>query len=263
MTSAVYRQQSIVTPAALQKDPENSLLSYAPRFRLEAEVLRDLIVSASGVLSLKKGGPPVRPLQPPGITEVAFGRPGWTVSEGEDRYRRSVYTLIKRTAPFAMITTFDGPSGESCIARRNRSNSPLQALTLLNDLMFVDLARVAARQVTAEMQEPAATNSDNPPTSTPGGGGSGDLTHRRMSHLFRRLLTRAPNQTELIQLVSFYEQQSTHFRANPVEAAAILGETLTDDQRRQPQVMQQMGDTASWMCVARALFGLDEVQMRP
>jgi len=102
VTSATYQQSSRVDPAALAKDPENTLLARFPRKRLEAEVVRDSVLRAAGLLSLKMGGPPVRPPQPDGVSEVAYGSPKWDANTGEDRYRRSIYTFVKRTAPFAL-----------------------------------------------------------------------------------------------------------------------------------------------------------------
>jgi hypothetical protein len=121
--------------------------------RLEAEVIRDTMLHAAGLLSEKMYGPGVRPPQPAGVTEVAYGSPAWHASTGEDRYRRSIYTFQKRTAPFAMTTTFDGPTGESCLPRREVSNSPLQALTLLNDPMFLEISRALGTVAVAAAEE--------------------------------------------------------------------------------------------------------------
>src|SRR5262249_11400 len=134
-----------------QRDPDNVLLARGSRFRLDAEIVRDAALKAAGVLSEKMGGPGVYPPQPASVTtEGTYGKVDWKASEGEDRYRRSLYIFMKRTAPFAMSTTFDAPSGEACLARRDVSNSPLQALTLLNDQMFVEAAEAMAKQVMAE-----------------------------------------------------------------------------------------------------------------
>jgi hypothetical protein len=140
--SATYRQDSKASPELLAKDFDNRLLARGPRMRLEAEVIRDELLKASGLLSEKLGGPSVFPPQPASITtEGAYGSIAWKPSEGEDRYRRSLYTFAKRTTPFAMLAAFDAPSGEACLARREASNSPLQALTLLNDEMFLEMAK--------------------------------------------------------------------------------------------------------------------------
>ncbi|MGI9243392.1 MAG: DUF1553 domain-containing protein, partial [Verrucomicrobiales bacterium] len=155
-----------------------------PRTRLEAEIIRDSALRIAGSLSDKMYGPPVRPPQPGGVTEVAYGSPKWNASSGADRSRRSIYTYQKRTAPFAMFTTFDGGSGEAGIARRDRSNTPLQALTLMNDPMFLEISEAFGKSI----------------AGTPGD----DQTRIRLA--FRRALTRQPEDSELAKLVGFHEQ---------------------------------------------------------
>ena len=130
MTSSTYKQDSKVLPLSPQKDPQNRFLARGPRFRLSGELIRDHMLLASGKLSTKMYGKGVYPPQPISVLAHAFGGKSWNVSKGEDRYRRSIYTFIKRTAPFAGYMTFDGTSGENCLAKRERSNTPLQALTL-------------------------------------------------------------------------------------------------------------------------------------
>ena len=118
--------------------------------RLDAELVRDAVLRASGLLSEKIGGPSVFPPQPPGVSsEGTYGALEWKVSEGEDRYRRGIYTFTKRTAPYAMFSTFDAPSGEACLARREVSNTPLQSLTLLNDAVFVEAAQALGKRLAA------------------------------------------------------------------------------------------------------------------
>lgn len=238
--SAAYQQSSVRDKLAAQIDPENRLLSAAPRYRLDAEVIRDCILKAAGVLSSKQGGPPVKPVQPPGITEVTFGSPRWDVSSGEDRYRRSIYTFIKRTAPFAMVSTFDGPSGEFCTARRNRSNTPLQALTLLNDPMFIDLAREAGKSLAAM----SATD------------------EQRITRMFRRLVTRMPDTDEIRSIRKFLEQSRQSFREDLNSARQLLDIPKTDMPDSEPYEFD-IAEAAAWTAVSRALFALDEVVMRP
>jgi hypothetical protein len=186
VTSATYKQSSRITPELAQRDPENILLARGARFRLDAEIIRDSALKAAGVLSPKMGGPGVYPPQPASITsEGTYGKFEWKTSEGEDRYRRSLYTFIKRTAPFAMSTTFDAPTGEACLAKRDVSNSPLQALTLLNDQMFMEAAQAMAKAVIAESQD--------------------DDT--RLQNLFRRCLTRPAAADELVMLKTFLQKQ--------------------------------------------------------
>ncbi len=183
--SATYRQSSRVTPQLLEKDPQNVLLSRGPRFRLEAEIIRDAALKASGLLSAKMGGPGVYPPQPEGVTEIAYGNPKWNASSGEDRYRRSVYTFMKRTAPFAMFNTFDGPVGDTCLARREVSNTPLQALVLLNDVMFHETAQALGKLAVADAKTPA----------------------ERAAFVFRRAITRPPSADELAKLIAFADKQ--------------------------------------------------------
>ena len=186
VTSATYRQSSVVTRELAEKDKDNLLFARGSRFRLDAEIIRDGALSAAGLLSSKMGGPGVYPPQPASVTsEGTYGRIEWKPSEGEDRYRRSLYTFIKRTAPFAMATTFDAPTGESCIARRDVSNSPLQALTLLNDEMFMEAARVLGAKTLA-----AGSDDDS-----------------RITFVLRRCVTRPPAPDELATIKAFVSAQ--------------------------------------------------------
>lgn len=191
--SATYKQASHRSD---QSDPENVLLARGSRFRLDAEIIRDSALKASGVLSLKMGGPGVYPPQPASVTtEGTYGKVEWKTSEGEDRYRRSLYTFTKRTAPFAMATTFDAPTGEACLAKRDVSNSPLQALTLLNDQMFMEAAQAMAKAVIA-----VSPDDDS-----------------RLTNTFRRCLTRPPAADELTMLKTFLAKQ----RAQKLDGEAL------------------------------------------
>ncbi|MCA9062853.1 MAG: DUF1553 domain-containing protein, partial [Planctomycetaceae bacterium] len=251
VSSRTYRQASERRVDVTAIDPSNRLLAVSPRIRLEAEILRDTLVRAAGVLSLKQGGAPVRPLQPSGITEVTFGSPAWNADKGEDRYRRSVYTFQKRTAPFAMFATFDAPSGESCIVRRSRSNSPLQSLTLLNDVMLLDLAQVVGREF-ANREASEAGGSVNPDV----------MQSALMTELFQRLLTRAPEEDEADALLQFLDQQRSHFAQDPAAAVAFVSADVAGGDAnadRKDMIVRQ----AAWTAIARALFCLDEVQNRP
>ena len=209
VTSATYRQSSVVTPELAEKDPENLLLARGSRFRLDAEIVRDGALSAAGLLSAKMGGPGVYPPQPASVTsEGTYGRIEWKPSEGEDRYRRSLYTFIKRTAPFAMATTFDAPTGESCIARRDVSNSPLQALTLLNDEMFMEAARALGAKTLA-----AATDDEG-----------------RIAYVLRRCVTRPPSPDELATMKAFVAAQRTRKVAEKDIWTAVARATLNLDE---------------------------------
>ena len=145
VTSATYRQSSHVTPELQEHDPYNRLLARGPRFRIEAEMVRDVALSAAGLLSAKMGGPSVFPDQPEGVWANPYSDAKWTTSEGEDRYRRGLYTFIRRTSPYPSLLTFDAPSREFCTVRRVRTNTPLQALTTLNDPVYVEAAAASPR----------------------------------------------------------------------------------------------------------------------
>ena len=142
--SSTYQQSSNLSPELLNRDPVNLLLARFSRQRVDAEVLRDSMLATSGLLCEHIGGPSVRPPQPASVTALAYGNEEWPESKGTDRYRRSLYTFSKRTAPFAAYQAFDAPSGETCAVRRERSNTPLQALTLMNDAMFIEMAEALA-----------------------------------------------------------------------------------------------------------------------
>jgi hypothetical protein len=226
VTSATYRQSSHSTPALTAKDPANRLLARGPRVRLEAEMVRDSVLRAAGLLAMKIGGPSVFPPQPAGVTtEGTYGGLPWNVSPGEDRYRRGLYTYCKRTAPYAAFATFDAPSGEVCVARREMSNTPLQALTLLNDAAFVEAAQALGREMAAR----------------PG------TLQARVEHLFRRCLTRSPAEKETERLIHFWETQRERCRRKELDAAALAGPGEGDITER-----------AAWMALARVLLNLDE-----
>ena len=228
--SATYQQSSQLTPQLLKEDANNRLLARAPRVRLEAELIRDTALRISGLLSPKVGGPSVFPPQPAGVTtEGTYGKLDWTISQGEDRYRRGLYTFSKRTAPFAMFNTFDGPTGESCVARRDVSNTPLQALTLLNDVVFLEAAQQLGREF-AGREEPL---------------------QQRVESLFRRVLVRPPEAEELTELVEYWTNQEKRFVAGELDAQKIAG-TGTDGVNQQ----------AAWTVLARVLLNLDEAITR-
>lgn len=225
--SAAYRQSSIPTDESQSRDPENYWLSYAPRYRVDAEVVRDLMLTASGLLATKVGGASVYPPQPASVTALAYGNQSWKGSQGEDRYRRSLYTFSKRTAPFAAYLTFNGPTGESCVVKRDRSTTPLQALTLLNDEMFLEMARALAKTAMEfKSEEQIATN------------------------IYRRLLTRPPSEAELVLLLEFYRNQRQRLQTDAIDAAKIAGQSKAS------------ADFAAWIMVARAVMNLDETITR-
>ncbi len=232
VTSATYRQQSLVTPTLLQNDPENLLLARGPRFRVDAEMVRDIALVASGLLYPKIGGPSVFPPQPEGVTNLSYGQFKWETSQGPDRYRRGLYTFAKRTTPYAMFGTFDGPSGETCVVRRSRSNTPLQALTLLNDAGFVEAARTLALE--------ELTN--GPPTN-----------EARIIDIFRRFLTRQPDAEELAAIVQFHDEQLARFVAGTLNAAKVAG--VVDEQL---PVNVEPTELAALTTVVRVVLNFDE-----
>ncbi len=224
--SATYRQSSEVKDEH-KVDPKNNLLARFPRQRLEAETLRDQALTVSGLLSRKIGGPSVFPPQPPGVTsEGSYGSLAWTPSTGEDRYRRGLYTYVKRTAPYAMFQTFDGPSGEFCTAKREVSNTPMQALTVLNDAVFQELAQAMAKQLALAP-------------------GDGDA---KLTKLWTRCLSRPPTTAEVTALREFFTAQQTRFGKRPKEAATIAGPGEGDPVQR-----------AAWTATVRVVFNLDEM----
>jgi hypothetical protein len=227
VTSATYRQSSRLTPDLRAKDPDNKLLARGPRFRLEAELIRDQALRVSGLLGESIGGPSVFPPQPPGVaTEGTYGGFEWKVSVGTDRHRRGLYTFSKRSAPYAMFTTFDAPSGETCIARREVSNSPLQSLTLLNDPVFQEAAQELGRRMASQ---------------------AGSV-EERIDDLFRRCIARPPEPDERSLLLRFYRVQRERFERKELDAAAIAGPGEGDAVER-----------AIWAVLARAILNLDEV----
>jgi hypothetical protein len=230
VSSKAYRRDSRIDSSELERDPENRYLARGPRFRLPGEMLRDSVLQASGLLSSKMGGPGVYPPQPASVTEMAYGRTAWKVSEGEDRFRRSLYTFAKRTAPFAAYLTFDGPTGESCLPRRDRSNTPLQALTLLNDPMFSEASEALAHEVVE------------------GQGGEMASPEQVLQKMFRRILTRDPKKDEAEQFLSYFEAQQSRLAGGELAADAIL----------QKKAAENANEIAAWKMVARVLFNLSE-----
>src|SRR5207237_2564082 len=179
VTSATYRQDSRATPELLQRDPDNRLLARGPRFRLPAEAVRDNALAIGGLLVEKVGGPSVKPYQPAGLAEQLAGGAGegpYVQEKGAGLYRRSLYVYRKRTVPHPILTTFDAPSREVCQVKRPRTNTPLQALALLNDTTYVEAARHLAQLMLTE---------------------GGRTPEDRLTFAFRRATARSPSSTEL------------------------------------------------------------------
>jgi hypothetical protein len=231
--SATYRQSSRVTPGLLEKDPENRLLARGPRFRLPAQVIRDQALAISGLLVEKVGGPPVMPYQPPGLwEELTFGELSYKVDEGEGLYRRSLYTYWKRTvAPPAMVT-FDAANRETCIVRANRTNTPLQALDLMNDVTYLEASRRFAEKMMKEA------------SSTP---------EARIDYAFRQTLARPPKPREQAVLLDTFHQFRARFQAKPADAAHFLSQGKSPRDASLNTV-----DLAAYSAVASLIFNLDE-----
>jgi mono/diheme cytochrome c family protein len=229
VTSATYRQSSETRPDLAAADPRNRLLARQARLRLEAEVIRDACLSASGVLSDKLGGPPVNPPQPEGIYVFTQNAKPWQESTGEDRYRRALYTQFWRSSPHPMLPTFDVPDANAACTRRNRSNTPLQALTLANDRGFMEFAQMLAARVLTEA----------PP-----------YDDGRLRYGFGCVLGREPNDMELSTLSAYLAAQRARY-IDSAEAAALLSP---------PSLPEGLSpaDGAAWTSAARVLLNLDE-----
>ena len=228
--SATYRQASQARPEAAKMDPRNRLLWRQNRLRVEGEIVRDLGLAASGFLSDKIGGPSVRPPQPDGVATFSQGGSAWTVSQGNDRYRRGMYTFFQRSAPYPMLTTFDSPKFNQTCTRRNRSNTPLQSLILANDEAMFEMTCALADGILRESAE-SHTDAD------------------RLVRMFRLCLARPPRDVERDYLVGFLHDQRQNFAEKP-EAAKLVAAGLS--------VLTSAVETAVWVATARVLLNLDE-----
>ena len=229
-TSATYRQSSVVSPALLARDPENRLLARAPRFRLPAWMLRDAALRSSGVMNPALGGPPVRPHQPEGVWEEIFmGRFKYEPSEGAAQHRRTLYAFWRRS--IAPTFLFDSAQRRVCEVRTPRTNTPLQALTLLNDETFLDASRSLAVEVTR-----VATKTED-----------------RLAEIYRRILARPPSTKETAVLKREFDRALASYRAKPAEAAALVAGTLLS-----PMTHSSLPEQAAYTVVASLVFNLDE-----
>jgi hypothetical protein len=231
--SATYRQSSHVTPELYQRDPYNRLFARGPRVRLEAEMIRDQALAVSGLLAPKFGGPSVMPPQPEGLWQVVYNDEKWETSKGSDKYRRALYTFWRRTSPHPAMTTFDAPSREFCVLKRSRSNTPLQALTTLNDPAFVEAAQALARRVAAK------TDCD---------------LNQRAIYAFRLCLARPPEAKEVERLVTLYESEWANFKQDRKAAQKMA----TSELGQAPEGMD-VAELAAWTVVANVLLNLDEM----
>jgi len=236
VTSATYRQDAVASHRHLEKDPMNRLLARFPRQRLEAEGIRDLAMSASGLLNPKIGGLSVFPYQPPGLWEqVAFeGTRTWeqNLSKGDDPYRRGLYVYWRRSIPYASFVTFDAPTRETCTVRRPRTNTPLQALALMNDPVYVEAARAFGHRI---MQKGGNTAAD------------------RVQYAFRVCLSRNPTATELERLTKAFETELEHFLKKRADANQLVNVGATP-----PPASVDLLELAAWTVIGQVLLNLDE-----
>jgi len=236
--SAAYRQSSRLTPESLTRDPANRLLARGPRFRLDAEMLRDQAFFASGILVDTVGGPSVKPPQPSGLWEAVgytdSNTAHFTADTGVEKiHRRSLYTFWKRTSPPPQMTTFDAPSREACQVRRERTNTPLQALLLMNEPQFVEAARALAERTLHE-----------------GGSAADD----RLAYMFRLVTSRYPDAKDLAELSSALKDLTAHYTNQPGAAQQLIaaGETKPDPRRDRIEL-------AAWTMIGNVILNLDEV----
>jgi hypothetical protein len=236
VTSATYRQSSRVTPDRLERDPDNRLLSRGPRVRLDAEAVRDQALVVVGLLVGKIYGPPVRPPQPPSGLTAAFGSGiDWQTSQGDDRYRRGLYTAWRRSSPYPSMATFDAPNREVCTVRRSRTNTPLQALVTLNDPVFVEAAQALARRMAL--------------------GGNTDAERAALG--FRLSLCRPPGKQELDRLVGLQRAAREAFAKDPEKARQMATDPLGPATEG-----TDLADLAAWTVVGNVLLNLDEMMMK-
>jgi hypothetical protein len=234
--SATYRQAAVSTPEKRELDPQNRLYSRGPRFRMDGEMIRDYALTASGLLVRKIGGPSVRPYQPPGVWEavamIGSNTRDYVPDTGESLYRRSMYTFWKRSAPPAQMDIFNAPSREVCAVRRERTNTPLQALVTLNDEQFVEAARHLAQHALR----------------------GGDSAEARLDALARRLLCRPFRAEELPIVQGTLDELSAYYAAHADDARALIdvGDSPVDAALN-PQ------ELAAWTMLANQLLNLDEV----
>ena len=231
VTSATYRQQSKATPELLQKDPDNRLLARGPRLRLGPEVIRDQALSVSGLLVEKLGGPSVKPYQPPGLWQELSSGKGYVQDTGEGLYRRSLYTYWKRTVAPPFMGNFDSPNREVCTVYENRTNTPLQALDLMNDTIFLETSRKLAERMISE---------------------GGTTPTQRIDRAYELLLSRDPKPAEQKILLQALNKFQAAYQNNPKAAEEFLS---YGDSPRKPGI--EVTELAAYTGVASLIFNLD------
>jgi hypothetical protein len=237
LMSATYRQSSQVTPEKLERDPANRLLARGPRFRMDAEMVRDYALDVSGLMTTKIGGPSVKPYQPPGvwaaIAMTVSNTKKYEPDSGENLYRRSLYTFWKRMAPPASLEIMNAPNREYCVVRRERTNTPLQALVTLNDEQFIEAARQLASRSLKD---------------------GGDTMAARLQTLGQRVLVRPVRAEELAVLERSLAELQSYYTAHGEDAAELLkvGESPADETIPAEEL-------AAWTMLANQMLNLDEV----
>jgi hypothetical protein len=238
--SNTYQQSSKVTPELLKRDGDNILLARGPRFRLDAESIRDSALITSGLLIERPGGRGVRPYQPDGIWEaISFqgsNTQNYKMDGGDAIYRRSIYTFWKRTAPPAALQTLDAPSREACVVRRARTNTPLQALLLMNDQQYVEAARMLAQRIIKE---------------------GGDAPEKRLAYAFRLATGREPAADETAVLVRVFQKNEATFAADKPAAEKLLAVGLAP--RDQVLAVENL---AAYTMVCNLILNLDETMTK-
>ena len=233
--SATYRQSSRVTPALLATDAANKFYARAPRLRMSAEMVRDNALTISGLLSTKMHGPPIYPPQPGNIwRHVGRNAPKFNVATDENRFRRGVYVVWRRGAPYASFVNFDAPDRGTCVVQRPRTNTPLQALTLMNDEAYVEMALAFASRVLAEAK--------------------GDGPEAKIEFAFKAALSRSPRPAELKFVKSLLLKRHAFFEKNTKAAAEIIGGIKG---WKAPKGLDA-AELAAWFFIANILLNLDE-----
>uniref|UniRef100_UPI0030EF620E DUF1553 domain-containing protein n=1 Tax=Symmachiella dynata TaxID=2527995 RepID=UPI0030EF620E len=232
--SATYRQSSAYRPELVSRDPANSWFASQNRYRLEAEVIRDSFLAASGLLSRTIGGPSVKPPLPADVAALGYaGSVKWKESTGQDRYRRGLYIFFQRTVPYPMLATFDAPDSNATCTKRERSNTPLQSLTLLNDPVFFETAQsMGQRMMSAHPADKTA----------------------RLQYAFQLCMARRPTADEFDQLDSLYDEMLVQVKQDPEAETQLIGDAKLPAEHR--------AETAASIAVARIIMNLDEFVTR-
>jgi len=235
VTSATYRQSAVITPDKLKADPENTYYSYAPRVRLHAELVRDMILASSGLLNTTIGGPSIKPYQPPGLWEMATSGRGllatYKQDHGQSLYRRGMYIFIKRTVPPPNMMIFDASNRDECEVKRVRTNTPLQALVMMNDPVVLEASLALADKLIK----------------------SGSTPEVNINNAFRRIICRMPGKKETAILLSHYKEQQAYFNAHPEEA-----DKLVKVGEYKPESKKMPKELAALMQVLQIIYNMEE-----